>query len=330
MDKKILIIGFGSIGKRHLRNILSLGYRDVSIISRLKKTDDEFPSVKFYQSIETAFQTIFFNTVFICTPTSLHISNLLELLKYKVKNIYIEKPISHSYEKIDEVLQLASSYKNNIVVGYDLHFDSGLQKVKELFSQNIIGKIVSANAFVGQHLSQWRPHEDHRKGMSAKHETGGGVLLDLIHEFNYLHWLAGDIDYVMCDHINTNELQIETEESANILLKFVNGTSATIHLDYLQKKIIRNCIFTGTKGTIILDLAKRKVNWIDENETENEFDYSRTERNDRFISIARSFLENEKDEKLTSIDNGLKSLQIVLAAKRSFEEKRLVKISEIF
>jgi predicted dehydrogenase len=329
MDKKILIIGFGSIGKRHLRNVLSLGYNDVSVVSRSKINEEEFPSVKFYQTIEVAFQNIFFDTAFICTPTSLHISNLLELLKYKVNNIYVEKPISNSYEKIEEVLSFASSYKNNIVVGYDLHFDLGLQKVKELFSQNIIGKIVSANAFVGQHLSQWRPHEDHRKGMSAKQETGGGVLLDLIHEFDYLHWLSGDIDYVACDHINTNELQIETEESANVLLKFVSGASAAIHLDYLQKKIIRNCIFTGTKGTIILDLVKRKVNWIDENETENEFDYSHTERNDRFISIAKSFLENESDKKLTNFDNGLKSLQIVLAAKRSFEEKRFVKISEI-
>ncbi len=330
MEKNnILIIGFGSIGKRHLGNILLLGYGNVSVISRTKKNDTEFPFVRFYNTIEESFENNFFDKAFICTPTSYHIKDLILLLHYRVKNIYIEKPLSNSYHRIEDVIKLGLLGQSNIVVGYDLHFDLGIAKVRELIGENVIGRILSANVFVGQHLSQWRPNEDYREGMSAKDETGGGVLLDLIHEFDYLCWLFGDVDFVACDYLNSGELEIETEESANVLLKFESGISATIHLDYLQKKIIRHCIFTGTKGTITWDVVKCWVNWVDKNGTEMGFDYSGMERNDRFIAIIKAFLEHKKDERLTSLNEGLKSLRVVLAAKKSCEDQCFVKVASV-
>ncbi len=328
-DEKILIVGYGSIGKRHLKNILALGYKNVAIVSRSTKKDTEYPSVNLYTTIDEAFKNNFYNTVFICTPTSSHVQNLLQLISLHVQNIYVEKPVSDSYKNIEEIKMHLSINKTNVVVGYDLHFDKGVQKVKELISKNIIGKIVSANAFVGQHLSQWRPNEDYKNGMSAKKASGGGVLLDLIHEFDYLIWFVGNIETVACSYTNTNELQIETEDVTDVLLKFSNGASGTIHLDYLQKKIIRNCIFTGTKGTIILDLVKCNVCWIDENNVEEELDYSGTERNERFISTIKSFLENKNQAMLAHFDEGLKSLRAVLASKKSCEENRFVKVEEI-
>jgi predicted dehydrogenase len=98
-----------------------------------------------------------------------------------------------------------------------------MQKTKELLQSNAIGKIISVNAFVGQYLPQWRSYEDHRKGMSAKKETGGGVLLDLVHEFEYLYRLFGEVDSVTCYTTNTGALEIETEENADVLFKFKSG-----------------------------------------------------------------------------------------------------------
>ncbi len=321
---RILLIGLGSVGKRHLRNILSLGYTDVSVISRSGKLPVEFLSLKVYSIVEDALQNNSYDTVFICTPSSQHITDLLQLLNDKVQNIYIEKPVSHNYKNINDVLGKTGDYTNKIIVGFDLHFHPAVQKAKELIDEKKIGEIISVNAFVGQHLSQWRPYEDYKKGMSAKKETGGGVLLDLIHEFDYLYWLLGDVETVACNKINSGTLEIKTEEAADVLLKFSNGAIGSVHLDYLQPLLIRNCIFTGSKGTIILDLANNNLKIAGTNNENSFFDYTSVERNDRFVSIVKPFLENKSDPRHTNLSEGLKSLEIVLAAKYSSENNCFV------
>lgn len=325
---KILVIGFGSIGKRHTENILSLGYHDVAVISNKEKLDEKFKAVKIYKTIANAFAENFFDAAFICTPTSKHIADLLLLLNYKVPNIYLEKPVSNDYSFIDEAIAQSNSYNAAITVGYDLHFHPCLQKAKELINAKAIGKIISVNAFAGQHLSQWRPYEDYTQGTSAKKETGGGVLLDLIHEFDYLYWLLGDVETVMCNTINTGTLKIETEEAADVLLKFASDIIGSVHLDYLQPQLMRYCIFTGEQGNININLTENKVS-TNINGTKNIFDFSDHVRNNRFISIADSFLQNKNRHLQTTLSEGLKSLQIVLAAKRSTQTGCSVNIKDV-
>jgi len=322
----ILLIGLGSIGKRHLRNILSLGYKHVSVVSNSFAANAEFEKVRVYKNLDNAFASNYFNTAFVCSPTAFHIEQLIILLKQKVKSIYVEKPLSNSLQNLNEVLQCADEYSPNIVVGYDLHFDPGIQKIREWIKENRIGKIISANAFAGQHLSQWRPYEDHRQGMSAQKETGGGVMLDLIHEVDYLYWLFGNVETVTCNYMNTGELEIETEEAAEMLLKFSNGVTATVHLDYWQPKLKRFCILTGTKGTIYWDLAEQNVTVINLQGEQEKFSYQSFNRNDRFICIVKTFLENVNDERLTKLPEAIESLKIILAAKQAAEKECVVRM----
>lgn len=316
----------GSIGKRHLRNLLALHYKDICVVTS-KPLIEEFYGVEAYNSIEGAFSQTAFDAAFICTPTSNHIDCLIKLLQYKVKNIYVEKPLSHSIINVKEVLQLASSYSNNIKVGFDLHFDPGIQKIRQLLLDEIIGRVISVNAFVGQYLPAWRPYEDHRKGMSAKVETGGGVLLDIIHEFDYLRWLTGKVDSVASWHTNSGTLEIETEEVAEVLLKFKNHAIGTVHLDYLQPKLTRHCIFTGTKGSITANLVTNYVEWSTHEGVKDVFDYTGFERNDKFKAIVHAFLENNTDERLTSLNDAFESQLIVEAAKQSNASNNIVKLS---
>jgi predicted dehydrogenase len=190
--------------------------------------------------------------------------------------------------------------------------------------QDAIGKVVSVNAQVGQYLPDWRPAEDYRKGMSAKRETGGGVMLDLVHEFDYLYWLIGDIKMIAAKYSNSGALEIETEDAAEVLLSFVNGASGTIHLDYLQRKLVRNCLITGYKGSIKWNLAENIVWWINADKQEDEFNYSGYERNDRFLAIMKSFLTTPADERLTTLQQGMESLRWVLAAKQSSEQNTFI------
>ncbi len=326
---KILVIGLGSIGKRHLRNILSLGYNDVSIVSRAINLPEEFKGFQVYNSLEIALTIASFDVAIICTPTSKHIDSLKLLLVAGIQNIYIEKPVCHSWNEVDNILKLSSQLKTNIVVGYDLHFDPGYAKVKELLANNTIGKVVSVNAQIGQYLPDWRPHEDYRKGMSASREAGGGVMLDLIHEFDYMYRLFGKPQKIAALYNNSGALQIETEDVAEVLIQFESGSLGTIHLDYLQQKLIRNCVITGYGGTIKWNLAENSVNWINKNKIENSYDYKTFERNDRFVDIMKAFLQNEKDDRLTSLSDGLESLKMVLSAKKSAETNQFVSMETV-
>ena len=288
-------------------------------MSRSGILPDAFSSLQVYTSLQQALSEQNFDAAIVCTPTAMHTEAARQLLLAKIPNIYIEKPVSHSLNGMSELLSLAKQYTNNIVVGYDLHFDPGMQKVKKLLEEEVIGKVVSVNAQVGQYLPDWRPHEDYRQGMSAKIATGGGVMLDLVHEFDYLLWLFGKVKSIACQYTNSGALEIETEDASDVLIRFQNGIIGTIHLDYLQPKLVRNCMITGSNGTLFWNLATSTVKCITTDKTEQEYSYQGYERNNRFVEIMTAFLQNDDDTRLTNLEQAIESLKLVVAAKNSAE-----------
>jgi len=316
---RILVVGLGSIGRRHLGNILSLGYTDVTLVSRNPSTQESYPELKIYDELSTALATQKFDAAVLCTPTAQHTAGLLALLRAQIEMIYLEKPVSHNFDGWEEVLREYHSYKPWVCVGFDLHFDPGLGFVKKQLEAGAIGQLLALNAFVGQYLPDWRPHEDYRKGMSARKETGGGVMLDLVHEFDYLQWLAGPATEVACILRQSGSLEIETEDTADVLIRFESGLTGSLHLDYLQRQLIRQCVLTGTKGSMVWDLALSEVKTNLPGGATDVYSYKGFERNDRFVSIIQAFLEKAEDKRLTSLEEGISSLKMVLAAKESSE-----------
>lgn len=321
----ILIKGIGSIGKRHLNNLLNLGYTDVVLISSKLKQDSPFDRLPVYSNVEAASKNHSFSHGFICSPTASHQADLKSFIGAGVPKIYLEKPVSHQVDGL-EFVQPFLKTGGQVFVGYDLHFDPGLEKVRELIAADAIGQVIGANAFVGQYLPDWRPHEDHRLGMSASKAKGGGVMLDLVHEFDYFNWLFGLPKKVAAFYQHNKSLEIETEDVADVLLKYESGMSGSIHLDYHQHQLIRHCIITGSKGTITWDLAARKVSYINASKNIEAFDFNSFDRNDRFIAIVKAFMDGINDDRLTQFNQGLASLELVLAAKKSSETNSIITI----
>ncbi len=320
MIKKILVIGFGSIGKRHTQNLWVIGYRSITVVKPGPIDLSAFPGIHYFPSIEAAYAENSYDAVFICTPTARHMLDLEAVWQLGARTIYLEKPISHTDDGVDAFLQKIKKENACVIIGYDLHFDPGIMKVKELLTGGSMGKLLSANAFVGEYLPDWRPHTDYKKGVSALREKGGGVLLDLVHELDYLSYLVGDAQCVSAQYINSGTLEIETEELAEVLVKFRNGAFATVHLDYLQPMLVRNCRFTCTAGSILWDLVEANVQWINRAKESFSFSYQGFQRNDRFREIIKAFLENPGDSRLTHYEQGLKSLYLAVAAKQAAEK----------
>ena len=322
--EKILVIGLGSIGTRHFKNLKALGFQDIVLVSSKLSKPKEWEGHEVFLKLEQALQAHLYTHAFVCSPTASHVSQLEELVQAGVSKIYLEKPISHNLDDLEQ-FKHASTQGIQILVGYDLHFDPGLTKVRELLKERLIGKVYAANAFVGQYLPDWRPYEDHRKGMSASAELGGGVMLDLIHEFDYLIWLLGSVQSVSAIYQKNAELEIGTEDVADVLIRFESGATGTIHLDYHQRVLIRNCVFTGALGTIKWDLAARTVTLTQVDKQEVVFDFSIFERNDRYLEIARAFMEQKSDDRICTFEDGLKSLQLVIGSKISSQTNSHIK-----
>jgi predicted dehydrogenase len=282
-----------------------------------------------YTDLEVALTRNSYTHGFICSPTAFHVQDLNQFLDAGIANIYLEKPVSHTYEGVKGLSEKIKFGSSRVVVGFDLHFDPGLMKTKEILGSGVLGKIYSANAFVGQYLPDWRPFEDHRQGMSASKAKGGGVMLDLVHEFDYLRWLLGAPSRLAAFYQNNPQLEIETEDVSDVLIQFASGASASIHLDYYQRKLIRFCILTGEKGTIKWDLADRSVTTVLSDQSQEKIDFAQFERNDRYVQIVKAFIQNPSDERLTSFEQALISLKMVLESKKSSETNSMIELKEI-
>ncbi len=315
---RILIAGLGSIGKRHLRNLVGLGCRDILLLRSRPEPAEDLPSAPVFTALDEALAHQP-DAVLVCTPSNCHVPVALAAARVGC-HLFIEKPLSHSWDGVESLLQEIRSRALTTLMGFDLRFDPGLLKVKELLAADTIGRVVAAQVQVGQYLPDWHPWEDYRFTSSAKQSAGGGVILDLIHEFDYTSWLLGPVVDLAAMSGHASNLEIETEDVAAILLRFETGAIATIQLDYLQRPPSRTCRLVGESGIIEWDYFARFVRWhVVGGEDWQRFEYHKFERNDRFVLEMSHWLACLRGDEPPVADaySGSRVLRLALAAKDS-------------
>jgi predicted dehydrogenase len=315
---RVLIAGLGSIGRRHLQNLRQLGVHDIHLYRTHPQSLKEAPELPVFTDLRQALECKP-QAVIVSNPTAFHMEITLAAARAGC-HLFIEKPLAHSWNGVEELLSLVRKKRLIAMVGFDLRFDPGLCRIKHLIEQEQIGPLIAIHAQVGQYLPDWRIDQDYREGMSAKVSAGGGVILDLIHELDYTSWLFGPIAQVACFADKLSNLEIETEDTASILLKFRTGVIGTVSLDYIQRFPSRTCRIIGELGTILWDYHSQKVAWYRHtNKSWEEFDYSGFERNDRFLAEMRHFLACLDGEEAPKVDLAVGSsvLKVALAAKRA-------------
>jgi predicted dehydrogenase len=315
---RVLIAGVGSIGCRHLQNLRQLGVRDIHLYRTHCQPLREAPELPVFTDLKQALESRP-QAVIVSNPTAFHMEIALAAARAGC-HLFIEKPLAHSWDGVDELVSMVREKRLVAMVGFDLRFDPGLCRIKKLIEQEQIGPLIAIHAQVGQYLPDWRTGEDYRDGMSAKIAAGGGVILDLIHELDYTSWLFGPIAQVACFADKLSSLEIETEDAASMLLKFRNGAIGTVSLDYVQRFPSRTCRIIGELGTILWDYHAQKVAcYKHNNKSWEEFDYSGFERNDRFLAEMSHFLVclNGEESPKVDLSAGSSILKVALAAKRS-------------
>ncbi len=264
---KISVIGNGSIGRRHLKGLTTL--KDELRVTEVRCFDtnperreivrNEIPGVVCSETLEESVKGI--DVVFMCAPTSLHIPIYSEIKNMGNFHIFYEKPLSHTIEGCEQMIFDQRRRGKEVVVGYMLHHHPVLLRAKEIIESGTLGRILTARAEAGFYLPQWHPWEDYREFYMSWKTGGGGALLDISHEINYLQWFFGDIEEVQGIMGTISDLEITSDDIVVAIMKFKNGIVGQIQLDLLQFEESRYCKVIGTEGVLTADIVKNVITY---------------------------------------------------------------------
>ncbi|MGD2179783.1 Gfo/Idh/MocA family protein [Lusitaniella coriacea] len=331
---RFILIGAGSIGQRHLRNLQALGHEIVAVadpsLEKLTEIKSHIADGLLTQDENEALEQKA-DAALICSPTIFHLKQSQAAIR-KGLHVFIEKPLSHTLEGTEEIVTEADITKRVVLVGCNLRFFPSLRLVKQLLGEGRIGKPLSVQAKLGYYLPHWRPGTDYRTGYGAKQVAGGGIILDSIHEFDYLRWLLGEVEEVFCYSGKVSTLEIDTEDNADILLRFASGTVANVHLDYLQRTYRRSCEFIGEEGVIVWDYIAQTVTLYGKKDRYiNVFlENINTELNQMYIEEMKHFVAciQGREQSVLNASGARAVLEIAVAAKTSAETGTIVKLNQ--
>jgi len=328
---RFIVVGAGSIGRRHLRNLAVLGHDVVAVLdpdrARLADARPLVPVGCVLTADEREALALDADAVVVCSPNHHHLAQARAAVA-RGRHVFIEKPLSHTLEGTAELLEEVARARRTVLVGCNLRFLPSLQLVKRLVDDGRIGRPLSARAHCGYYLPFWRPETDYRRGYGARQATGGGIILDSIHEFDYLTWLLGAPREVFAYAGKVSTLEIDTEDTADVLMRFDYGTVANVHLDYLQRTYRRSCDVIGEEGVIAWDYIAQSVSVFGKEDRRIEvFQESiNTERNQMFVDEIRHFVGCIETGEPPILDaaGGRAVLEVALAAKASAAQGRPV------
>jgi predicted dehydrogenase len=305
-DEKImnvLVVGYGSIGRRHVRLLNDLGC-NTALVS--KHEIDYKPT---YSKIECGIEAHNPEYIVVSNVTSEHHATLVKLSQLKYAGVVlVEKPLFHRL--------LGSGFKSfrQAYVAYNLRFHPVIQRLKSLLAGE---KIISVMAYAGQYLPDWRSGQDYRKSYSASKEAGGGVLRDLSHELDYLVWLLEGWERITALGGQLSPLEITSDDVSAISIVTPRCKVVTLQMNYLDRIAQRFIIVNTAEHTITADLIKASLN-IDG--LVEKFDVNK----DMSYRIMHKSILDGSFGVLCSFDEGLDVLRIIEAAEQSVEQKKWI------
>jgi len=323
---RALIVGCGSIGRRHAKNLKSLGLQRLAFCDTnaeaLQQCRKEVEG-ELFSNYGEALESFKPDLVLVCTPPVCHVEEALLALRARA-HVFIEKPLSHESSGVEILMAEARRHDRSVQIGYNLRFHPGLQILKELIESGKVGRVLWLNVEAGQYLPDWRPWQNYRESYSARKELGGGIILDGSHELDYICWLLGRPTEVSCRAEHLSGLEVDVEDSAWIYLTFPERRRAELHLDFVQRTYTRTCKVVAEAGTALWDFTSQEVRWFSANEPGWHSIPYVFEANDMYVAEMRHFLESlgRGTGPLIDLEQGRDLIRVVEAAKKSSSEGR--------
>jgi predicted dehydrogenase len=298
-----LIIGYGSIGKRHASILRDFGHH-VRIVTR--RNLKYFPV---HDSIGEALERETFDYAVVSSETSDHYRCYSELVKSGFSGkVLVEKPV------FSELPPVLPADKGNVFIGYNLRFHPVIRKIRELFIRK---PLYSIHVYAGQYLPAWRPNSDYSKSYLASKARGGGVLKDLSHELDYVTWIAGDWRRMAAIGGKYSNLAIDSEDIFSLLMETENCPVISVQLNYLDIVTRREIIIHAQDVSVKADLIENTIN------INGEITRYSSARNLTYALQHRAILEGNYSD-LCTLNEGMNILKLIEAAVRASEQGKWI------
>ena len=338
MRRRVLIVGLGSIGRRHAENLRTLLGSDLSLSalrSRRQVTStksepsplvidpkSQFDGEVFYDLDEALAARP--EIVIVANPTSLHLAIASAAVKAGAA-VFIEKPISNELCDLPEFNALVEERNATVGIGCQFRFHPALIDLKTRLDDGVLGQLICVDTEQGEYLPLYHPDEDYRESYAARSDLGGGVILTQIHEIDYLQWLFGVPQAVYAVGGRIGNLEIDVEDSADALFRYQRDDrtlAVHLHVDYLQRQPRRRCRVTGENGIIEVDLLAPSLVWRDAlGEPQAREDYPWFTRSWMFLEEMRHFLDAVDGRRPVEVDvvHATTTLRMAIAMHESME-----------
>ena len=329
----VLIVGYGSIGKKHLENFLQ--FKDIQLTVYTKRNDLQLLRENGIKISDSLTECLKENpdVGVITNETSLHIPIAIKLAKEGL-DLFLEKPLSNSLKDVEKLRAIVKKKKLITQMGCNLRFHPCIKKIKSLIEHQKIGRIISAQVQNYSYLPDSHRWEDYRKSYAARKDLGGGVILtNAIHEIDYLYWFFQEVENVISISGKFSDLDIKAEDYVSGLLKFKNKIIGELHMDYFQRPDFRSCKIRGTKGEIYWNSDDNCVNIynINKKKWEVKFDNGFSHNLDTYSSYVeelKHFLKcvKHRKETINDLEQGVRTLKIALAIKKASKLMKSVNV----
>jgi predicted dehydrogenase len=328
---KFLIAGLGSIGRRHLNMLRTLGQDDFILYRTHQSTldDADLAGIPVYTDLRDALAQKP-DAVIVANPTSLHMDVAIPAAEAGC-HILLEKPISDDLSRVDELRQAAEKSGSLILVGFQFRYHPTLNKARELINDGALGKILSAHSHWGEYLPNWHPWEDYRDSYAARADLGGGVIGTLTHPLDYMRYILGEVAETASLHGHVSPLELSgVEDVGEIGIKFKSGAIGAVHVNYFQRPPDHRLEIVGTKGTLRWNNADGVLHYFDMPDEFGSWSTSPSapihtkyelptdfERNHLFVAQMAHFLDvvEGKAEPRCSLEDGIRAVELVLEVK---------------
>jgi len=313
---KVGLIGYGSIGRRHVKNLLALGYSDITLLREKGKGNESGLAEEYDPDIFAGHD---FDFIIISNPSTFHYKTALPFLKAS-RNLLIEKPLVFGREEYTAMQGLLAGYRGLGMVAYNMRFHPCILRIKEIIDGGLMGKPYSARFFVGQYLPDWRPGQDYCTGVSALKDLGGGVVSELIHEIDMALFLFGKPrSEILSFAGRVSDLSIETEDISEILYQSDSDVIISVHQDYLNRSYRRTVEIVGELGSMFCDLKTSAISIISGDGVILHQEEIPFERNDMYLNMMRYYTDCIKwgRKPVPDFRTALESVRIALEVKEA-------------
>jgi len=319
--KQILIVGTGSVGKRHARNLSQLGAAVSCVDPRPDRRDELAGEIELnasYPDMETALADRRFDGVVVGSPTRFHVEQSLAALDAGLP-VLLEKPAAIDLDGAERLQRRQEETSTPLLLGYTWRWWPPLIEVRRRLTQGVVGKLHHVRFVMSAHLEDWHPGEPLSEFFMSSKELGGGALLDESHWLDLMIWFFGDPEQVFAQVETIGGLEIDSDDNVDMVVRYPDGLRVTVHLDLYGRPHEKSIQFSGDNGTMLWSESPNRIAICREMAADWQEELFTCERNEMFVAVAAEFMAllDGAPAMTCGISDGVKVMRVIDAARES-------------